>query len=75
MSLRARRALRKKLGRSLERLIRRSRLNKQFYKSTRRSLLSNTLLILSSYRLRLTRIMRYYVIHFIIVLKRILKTV
>jgi hypothetical protein len=73
MSLRARRALKKKLGRSLRRLIKKSRLSKQFYKSARRSLLPNILLILSSYRLRLTRTMRYYVIYFIIVLKRTLR--
>jgi hypothetical protein len=75
MSLRARRALRKKLERSLERLIKRLRLSKQFYKSTRRSLLPNTLLTLSNYRLRLTRITRYYVIYFITVLRRTLKIV
>jgi hypothetical protein len=75
MSLKARKALRKKLGRSLKRLIKKPRLSKQFYKSARRSLLPNTLLILSNYRLRLTRITRYYIMHFIIVLRKILRIV
>jgi hypothetical protein len=75
MSLKARKALRKKLERSLRRLIKKSRLSKQFYKSTKRSLLPNTLLTLSNYRLRLTRITRYYAMHFITVLRRILKIV
>jgi hypothetical protein len=75
MFLKVRKALRKKLERSLKRLIKKPRLSKQFYKSTKRSLLLNILLTLSSYRLRLTKIIRYYVIYFITVLKRILKIV
>jgi hypothetical protein len=75
MSLKARRALRKRLGRSLERLTKKLRLSKQFYKSTRRSLLPNMLLTLNSYRLKLTRIMRYYVIYSTTVLKRTLRIV
>jgi hypothetical protein len=75
MSLRVRKALRKKLERSLERLTKKPRLSKRFYKSAKRSLLPNTLLILSSYRLRLTRTMRYYAMYFIIVLRRILRIV
>jgi hypothetical protein len=75
MSLRARRALRKKLGRSLERLTKKPRLSKQFYKSAKRSLLPNILLTLSSYRLKLTRTMRYYAMYFTTVLKRTLRIV
>jgi hypothetical protein len=73
MSLRARRALRKKLGRSLEKLTKKPKLSKQFYKSTKKSLIPNILLILSSYRLRLTRIICYCVMYSIIVLKRMFR--